>query len=129
MSVPEKEGPAGEGEAKALAKLLNHYSESAGRQLVSEGLDPGRHCLEIAGDKCFDLALFGKKPDASEMEAWLAPMLSFGEQCGVAVEEELERVGILWWRKPRPVAAGVVGHITDFFTLAFFHDENGGPGQ
>jgi hypothetical protein len=39
MSAPQKDGPTGEGEAKALAKLPNHCSESLDEQLVFTGLD------------------------------------------------------------------------------------------
>ena len=39
--------------------------------------------------------LIGEKPDATEAEAWLAPMLRCGEHYGVVgVEEELARAGL-----------------------------------
>lgn len=76
------------------------------------------------------ITLFGEKPDSQEAEAWLVPMLRCGEHYGVAgVEEELARVGLLWWRVPKSTGAqGANGHVRDLFAFEFTH-QNGGAAQ
>ena len=77
------------------------------------------------------ITLIGEKPDATEAEAWLAPMLRCGEHYGVVgVEEELARAGLLWWRPPKSTSeqAGANGHVRDLFAFDFTHND-GGPTQ
>ena len=101
----------------------DHAFSNGSRALVA--IDFSKEPTRVA------ITLIGEKPDATEAEAWLAPMLRCGEHYGVVgVEEELARAGLLWWRPPKSTSgqAGANGHVRDLFAFDFTHND-GGPTQ
>ena len=97
----------------------NHAFSNGSRALVA--IDFSKEPTRVA------IILIGEKPDATEAEAWLAPMLKCGEHYGVVgVEEELARAGLLWWPPKSTSGQGANGHVRDLFAFEFRHNENNG---
>jgi hypothetical protein len=67
-----------------------------------------------------EITLCGPRPATEEAEAWLSPLFQCASVYGVpGLEEELCRIGLLWWRPPRAVGPGFQHHIGDFFSFSF----------